>query len=477
MQTQQVSSPLRRGVAAALSLVVAAWAMPACAATPMITAKGDYACALNSNGSIQCWGDNFHGQLGNGNFTESAAPVAVSGITDAVSVDAGSAYTCAVLSTGTVQCWGYGYHDIAGQGKDKDSAVPGTIASVVGAKAVAVGGSHTCALLDSGTVQCWGNNSLGQLGNDSAIRSDTPVTVVGINNATAIAAGGSHTCALLSSGGVKCWGANSNWPSPTIVGQLGAGSSAILSRTPVPVNTLSTAVSVTAAANHTCATLASGAIQCWGDNFLGQLGDGSATDSNSPVTVTAISNAITVQTGADGTCATLASGSVRCWGSGYRGALGNGSSEYSTIPVAVSNINNATAVDVGSGHACAILSTGTVQCWGDNLYGQLGKPSSSVDYSATPVTVAGLSLGASGLGADADKVFAWAERTLPQYFSPAGAGSASSSGFRLRFYSSTNSYLGVNETGIAHLFYLGPLSANTVVDLGLLAEWLTKAGP
>lgn len=445
----------------------------------MISAKGDYACALGGNGSIQCWGDNFHGQLGDGSFTESAAPVAVTGINNAVSVDTGSAYTCAVLSTGAVQCWGYGYHDIAGQGNDKDSAIPITINGVSNATAVAVGGGFTCALLSTGAVQCWGANDQGQLGNGSTARSEVPVTVSGISNATSVAAGYAHACARLGNGSVRCWGANRSWPNPTPIGQLGDGSSSLLSTTPVSVNNLSAATAVTAAHNHTCALLSSGAVQCWGDNFLGQLGNGSAIDSNSPVTVSGISTATSIQTGEGGTCATLANGSAQCWGSGYRGALGNGSSTYSssTIPVTVSNINNATAVAVGSGHACALLSTGAVQCWGDNGYSQIGKPATSVSFTEAPVAVAGLALGASGLSADADKVFDWAERTFPQYFSPGGSSSASKSGFRLRYYSGTNSFLGVNETGTPHFYYLGPVSGNTVVDLGLLSDWVVRATP
>jgi hypothetical protein len=79
------------------------------------------------------------------------------------------------------------------------------------------------------------------------------------------------------------------------------------------------------------------------------------------------------------------------------------------------------------------------------------------------------------LAADADAVFAWAERTYPQYFSPAGLGSQSISAHRYRAYKDGH-YLAVNENGEAHLYYLGPLSANVFLDLGLLALWLAQAG-
>ena len=78
--------------------------------------------------------------------------------------------------------------------------------------------------------------------------------------------------------------------------------------------------------------------------------------------------------------------------------------------------------------------------------------------------------------ADADKVFSWAERTYPDFFSPANGASQSITGYRFRAYNG-GGFLAVNDSGIAHLYYLGPLSGNTVLDLGLLSSWLTQAGP
>ena len=112
---------------------------------------------------MTCWGNNADGQLGDGSTTSSNVPVAVVGITDAVSLAAGNSHTCAVLSDDTVTCWGDNLYGQLGNGSNVDSSTPVAVAGITDATVVAGGNLHTCAVRSVGSVSCWGYNTNGQL--------------------------------------------------------------------------------------------------------------------------------------------------------------------------------------------------------------------------------------------------------------------------------------------------------------------------
>ena len=215
-----------------------------------------HSCAMVMGGDVYCWGIGTNGQLGNGTTGETSAPVQVmlpgdggSAALLATAIASGGAHTCAIAVSGTVYCWGDNYDGDLGNGETTPSSVPVPVRLSAGATVVALGAGehHSCAALSNGAVQCWGADNQGQLGvNVSTGYSTVPVTVSGINTATSVSTGDAHSCALLSSGAIACWGQGGN-------GQLGDGQS---TESSVPVITTGLGVpaaAVSAGYEHTCA--------------------------------------------------------------------------------------------------------------------------------------------------------------------------------------------------------------------------------
>ena len=74
-----------------------------------------------------------------------------------------------------------------------------------------------------------------------------------------------------------------------------------------------------------------------------------------------------------------------------------------------------------------------------------------------------------------DCLFSWAESAYPDLFAPAGAISGLSDPYYYRYYYQTNAYLGISSAD-GHVYYLGPMSNNSILDVGALPGWLATAG-
>jgi cysteine-rich repeat protein len=313
-----------------------------------ITAGYGFTCVILTGGSVRCWGQNDTGQLGLGNTIDMAGQVGSainfgSGLSATV-ISANMGYACAVLSDGTVRCWGDNTYGLLGLG-NKSPVLSGTVALASGTfvTSVVAGCSHACALISGGAIHCWGDNYLGEFGIGSSTPIDTTVALpssygnVGLKNgrtATSISVGASISCSLLNDGELECWGYNN-------VGQLGLGSTQTVGDDEMPgstgiVSTGTTAViQIVHGGEHACVLYANSAgMKCWGGNGEGELGYGDInrrgnTSSTIPALLPPVSlpsglTATELYAGTADTCVLLSDGSIRCWGWNDRGQLGLG---------------------------------------------------------------------------------------------------------------------------------------------------------
>jgi len=359
-----------------------------------LTAGDLHTCAVRVDGTVWCWGDNLEGQLGNGGLTNfSLVPVQVEDLIGAVTVEAGANHTCALLSDSSLKCWGENGFGELGNNSFLASNVPvstGRLSATpgVGAVDLAAGGLSTCARLSDASVSCWGDNGSGQFGNGTSglnNLSAVPVASKVSPTVVALAAGTHHSCAILADGTVSCWGSDTG-------GQLGDGGTGSVSLPGPPVPGVTNAVEIAGGLKFTCALTVAGAIRCWGDNAFGQHGDGTNSpqgiDSVAGITGTFLGHGVTA--GNQFTCGRRGSGAAACWGAGAQGQLGSSASVSSSNAVAVTGIANAIGLSAGHGsHACAIDAAGGARCWGDNSRGRLGNGTLTSSNQPVPVINSG----------------------------------------------------------------------------------------
>ena len=167
-----------------------------------------FACAQTPS-AVKCWGNNFNGQLGS--YTDSIAntPQAIVGLSGTVTkLRTGDGFGCVLMANGSIQCWGDNGSGQLGNGTSGTvEKAPVTVSALPGVTDLTTGTSHTCALLSGGTVRCWGANFSGEIGSGNMVSPvTTPTAAQGISSAVAVAVGSYTTCAILGNGSVKCWG-------------------------------------------------------------------------------------------------------------------------------------------------------------------------------------------------------------------------------------------------------------------------------
>lgn len=360
--------------------------LPTAKAKKVVVANG-YSCALTTEGAVRCWGWSGEPDKNNGlgffgakeNGYRVAVPVDV-GVTGATDLSSYYQHLCVVTGQKTVQCWGDNRSGQLGDGTERSRPAASVVEGISTAKKVAVGSGHSCALLENGKVMCWGDNLSEQLGfapMGSKTNSKVPVEVPFISNATDLFAGSSGTCAVVG-GEALCWGA------------VNAATTTTTDPRKVPLAKVTHAYPWTSSLG--CA-ITDGKAMCWGRAEGGYLGNDTDTgdpDALAPVQVTGMDKDVTDMSFA---CA-IQRGLAKCWGRPglFGNLLGNGTEDKSTTPVTVKNVTNAVQISSGgSESSCLVDADGAVWCWGNNLHGAIGDgapvKTATEDFVLAPVKV------------------------------------------------------------------------------------------
>lgn len=211
-------------------------------------------CALLADKTVACWADYDRG-IGDPRDAGSRAPVVVPGFTGAVQIADGGNLSCARLGTGAVRCWKDVSPGLIPKGKVRvdafDVAVKG-VASLVG------GDTGACVLTTSAGVSCWGTVAFEAPSSGPGLTAAYPVRT--LHDVVALALGRDLACAIVRGGEVLCDDASGYRQG----------------HVPTMVAGVSGAVEIVVGASHACARTGDGAVSCWGENDLGQLGDGTS---------------------------------------------------------------------------------------------------------------------------------------------------------------------------------------------------------
>ena len=388
-----------------------------------VAAGGRHGLALLAGGTIDSWGSNGHGQLGDEEQAATRSPIPVEHLTHVKAIAAGSSHSVALLTNGTVKDWGNNESGQLGDNSKADSEVPVAVEGLSEVTAIAAGSEHTLALLSDGTVMAWGNNEQGQLGNGNQKSSDTPAAVKGLTGVTAIAAARTWSMALLGDGTVVAWGDDGH-------GQLGnAGvfeeetetteEEGHFSRTPVPVEGLTGVTQIAAGATHALALRSDGTVVAWGGDHEGELGNGAfETMSLHPVEALGLSHVAKIAAGEEDSAAILDSGALMTWGMNNAGSLGLGSQgEAVDTPTRVPTLGMVAGVSAGGGQMLA---------FGEALPTVTSiSPSRGATAGGTEVTITGTNLAdasAVHFGAAAASSFKVVSAATMTATAPAGVG-------------------------------------------------------
>ena len=308
--------------------------------------RNQRACALGSDSSVYCWGQNRDGELGDGSRVTRPTPVQVKGVKGAKGVALGSAYSCALLEDGRVACWG---RKPWAKRMDHPRDVEFTPGELKFSQ-LSAGWEQLCGVTTDGGVACLGSHRfpMGDSNRKPWERAKEWEQLPGLNDVVQIQTVSMGSCVLHKGGTVSCWGFATHDDEKTkeLLAVPGIEDAVRLGRSTL---------------GWPCALLEDGSGVCW-DNGVHKSG----TEVEDKLVDFPLASAGEVVSefayAANARCARLKDGRVTCSGSNKGSLIGAQTPGYSASPTEVPDFRVTKITQLTPYRICGTLKSGEPKC-------------------------------------------------------------------------------------------------------------------
>ena len=321
---------------------------------------------IKSDGTLWTWGQNQAGQLGNGNTDNTSAPAQIGTATNWVSIASGNDFSLGVTADGKLWGWGNNVNGSLGDGTNVSSLTPKQIGTATNWVYVNACLYHGFAIDADGRLWAAGYGILGTPGG-------SPANLFSLVNAdndwVTVSTGNYHTIAIKKDGTMWGWGRNAE-------GEAGTGSADLSNvYNPTKIGTDNDWKIIAAGYDHTLAIKNNGSLWAWGQNLEAEVGDGTTVNRiDGPEQIGAATNWAAVAAGYTHSLALTTDGKLWAWGEDHIGELGDGNSGAIDVltPELIANNSNWSSISAGEEFTLGNTSDGISWAWGRNVEGELG---------------------------------------------------------------------------------------------------------
>ncbi|MCG2611881.1 T9SS type A sorting domain-containing protein [Flavobacterium sp. SM15] len=350
-----------------------------------VSQRGIHSAGIKTDGSLWTWGNNIHGQLGDGTLVKKSIPIQIGTDTNWRQVSCGEQHTIALKTDGTLWVWGdNGDHQLGIGPNQADVLTPTQLGTDTNwDKICELSPFRSYAIKTDGTLWAWGS---GYLGNNLNYGTDTPIQIGTATNWKTVSSGWNFTIGLKTDGTLWSWG-------DAYRGALGNGSFISFDSSLIPrqIGTDSNWKSISTGDYHTIATKTDGSLYAWGYNTFFQLGNNSNSDRNVPTRIGTATDWDVVYACAFHSMAKKNDGTVWAWGNNSQGQLGVDTYSYynytEEVPMQINASTDWSYLGAGYNHTLGLKNDGSLYAWGHPNNGSLGNGNFNASGTSRPILI------------------------------------------------------------------------------------------